>query len=108
MCGCLSHTGADPELHCGRTALRAMPTELLGMDKEERFKAMTASIAQKVGIPVSDRAADAACQSRLQTAIEQSGSIPEPGEGGVGSQLPFMGFMVFHRSMRKFGGVQTV
>jgi hypothetical protein len=31
------------------------------MDKEERFKAMTASIAQKVGIPVSDCAADAAC-----------------------------------------------
>jgi hypothetical protein len=36
------------------------------MDKEERFKAMTALIVQKVGIPVSDCAADAARQSRLQ------------------------------------------
>jgi hypothetical protein len=39
---------------------------------------MTALIAQKIGIPVSDCAVDAACQSRLQTAIEQSGSIREP------------------------------
>lgn len=31
---------ADPELHCGRTALGATPTERLGMDKEESFKAM--------------------------------------------------------------------
>jgi len=32
------------------------------MDKEERFEAMTALIAEKVGVPVSDCAADDAAR----------------------------------------------
>jgi len=51
-------------LNCSLAALllAATPTELLGMDKEERFEAMTALIAEKVGVPVSDCAADDAAR----------------------------------------------
>ena len=45
------------------------------MDKEKRFEAMTALIAEKVGVPVFDIAGDAAHQSRLQIAIDESGTI---------------------------------
>lgn len=52
-CAAVSPTlGAD--LNFTVFALGATPSELLGMDS---FKTMTALIAQKVGIPVSDCAA---------------------------------------------------